>query len=48
MIERFDLVFRCFNMGMWDWDIKMGEMIFNDIWYIMFGYVLNEIFLIWE
>ncbi len=29
--------------GMWDWNIKTGEVVFNHIWAEMLGYELNEI-----
>jgi len=41
--ERLDLVLKGANLGMWDWNIPTGEVVFNARWAEMLGYTLAEI-----
>lgn len=41
--ERFHLALRGADLGMWDWNIMTGEVIFNTRWAEMLGYTLEEI-----
>ncbi len=42
-IDRFALVVRGSNDGIWDWDIATGETFFGPRWYTMLGYENNEL-----
>ena len=41
--QRLDLALKGANLGLWDWNIKTGEVIFNDRWAEMLGYHHDEI-----
>ncbi|BBO82977.1 hypothetical protein DSCO28_35430 [Desulfosarcina ovata subsp. sediminis] len=41
--ERLELVLKGANLGLWDWNIKTGKVIFNERWAEMIGYSLDEI-----
>ncbi len=41
--ERFELALRGTDLGMWDWNIETGDVIFNEGWVKMLGYSLDEI-----
>ena len=41
--ERLDLVLRGASLGIWDWDVVTGGVVFNDRWAEMLGYRLEEI-----
>ncbi len=41
--ERLDLALKGARLGLWDWDIKTGNMIYNERWAEMLGYKLNEL-----
>ncbi len=41
--ERLELVLRGANLGLWDWNVKTGEVIFNDRWAEIIGYTLDEL-----
>lgn len=40
---RLELVLKGADLGMWDWDIRTGEVVFNRRWAEMLGYDLSEI-----
>ncbi len=42
-VERLDLALRSANQGMWDWDMRANEVVFNDVWYTMLGYEPGEL-----
>lgn len=41
--ERSKLAFEGTNLGLWDWDISSGKMIFNKVFYHLLGYAPGEI-----
>lgn len=41
--ERFELAIRGADLGLWDWNIKTGEVIFNENWAKLLGYKLDDI-----
>ncbi len=41
--ERFELALRGADLGLWDWDIVTGHVIFNRRWAEMLGYSVEEI-----
>jgi PAS domain S-box-containing protein len=41
--ERLDLALRGADLGLWDWNIPTGEVVFNSRWAEMLGYTLDEI-----
>ena len=41
--ERLDLALRGADLGLWDWHIESGEVVFNERWAEMLGYRLDEI-----
>ncbi|MCC6228085.1 MAG: PAS domain-containing protein [Phycisphaerales bacterium] len=41
--ERLDLTVSAANLGTWDWNIKTGDVVFNDTWCRMLGYEPSEI-----
>lgn len=40
--ERFDVAVRGAYLGMYDWDINSGDVVYNDIWFRMLGYSPRE------
>ncbi|MEA3241691.1 MAG: PAS domain S-box protein, partial [Pseudomonadota bacterium] len=41
--ERLEMVLKGAGLGMWDWHIPTGEVVFNERWAQMLGYTLDEI-----
>jgi PAS domain S-box-containing protein len=41
--ERLDLAVEGADIGIWDWDVATGEVVFNDQWAEMLGHSLDEI-----
>ncbi len=41
--ERLELVLKGAELGLWDWRIPTGEVVFNERWANMLGYALDEI-----
>ncbi|MCI5082327.1 MAG: PAS domain S-box protein [Saprospiraceae bacterium] len=41
--ERMDMVVKGANLGIWDWDIKSGEVAYNKYWAEMLGFQLEEL-----
>lgn len=41
--DRLDLAVTGTNLGLWDWNIKTGEAVYNKQWAEMLGYTLYEI-----
>ncbi|MDD2698409.1 MAG: PAS domain S-box protein [Arcobacteraceae bacterium] len=41
--ERLNNIIKGTHLGTWEWNIRTGETIFNDIWAEMLGYTLEEI-----
>ena len=41
--ERLEMVLKGAELGMWDWHIPSGEMVFKERWAQMLGYKLEEI-----
>ncbi len=41
--ERLELALKGAELGLWDWNVATGEVIFNDRWAEMLGYRLDEI-----
>lgn len=41
--ERLNLALQGADLGMWDWDIETGKVVFNDRWADMLGYSTDEI-----
>ncbi len=41
--ERLDLTLKGADLGLWDWNIGTGEIVFNERWAHMLGYEVNEI-----
>ena len=41
--KRLDLAVSGTNLGLWDWNVKTGESIYNQQWAEMLGYTLEEI-----
>jgi PAS domain S-box-containing protein len=50
--ERYEVALEAANIGLWDWNIQTGEVIFNEQWAEMIGYRLDELephsFLTWK
>lgn len=49
--ERLELALKGADLGLWDWNVSTGEVIFNDRWAEMLGYRLDEIehhYLTWQ
>ncbi len=42
-VERTHLALNGADLGMWDWHIPTGRVVFNERWAEMFGYALDEI-----
>jgi len=41
--KRMDLALKSADLGTWDWNVKTGDVIFNQRWAEMLGYTLDEI-----
>ena len=41
--DRLELVLKGADLGMWDWNLQTGEVVFNQRWAQMLDYGLNEI-----
>ncbi len=41
--QRLDLALKGADLGLWDWNIQTGHVIFNERWAEMLGYKLDEI-----
>ncbi len=41
--QRLELALKGADMGLWDWNVQTGEVIFNERWAAMTGYRLDEI-----
>ena len=41
--QRLELAVQGANLGLWDWDIPSGKVVFNGRWAEMLGYALEEI-----
>ncbi|GMU91560.1 MAG: hypothetical protein AMXMBFR4_06180 [Candidatus Hydrogenedentota bacterium] len=41
--ERLDLALKGADLGLWDWNIQTGEVIFDERWAGMLGYAVNEL-----
>ena len=41
--ERLELAITGANLGLWDWHVQTGEVVFNEQWAEMLGYALDEI-----
>lgn len=41
--QRFKLAIESADLGLWDWNITTGDVVFNERWAEMLGYTLNEI-----
>ncbi len=41
--ERLELVVKGANLGIWDWNITTGKVVFNDRWAEILGYTLDEL-----
>jgi PAS domain S-box-containing protein len=41
--ERLDLTIKGAGLGAWDWNVKTGEVVFNEQWARMLGYAPGEI-----
>lgn len=41
--ERLTLAMDAAKMGMWDWDVETGDVVFNEAWPRLLGYQLDEI-----
>jgi PAS domain S-box-containing protein len=41
--ERLSTVVQAAELGLWDWNIQTGDVIFNDRWAEMLGYTLSEL-----
>jgi len=49
--DRLDLALRGTGLGIWDWNLKTGQVILGDRWLSMLGYAANELphaFSTWE
>ncbi|RNI14553.1 PAS domain S-box protein [Methanohalophilus sp. RSK] len=41
--ERLQFVIEATELGMWDWEVQSGEVVFNDRWAEIIGYDLEEL-----
>lgn len=41
--QRFKLAIESADLGLWDWNIVTGEVVFNERWATMLGYTLDDI-----
>ncbi|AMK75340.1 MULTISPECIES: diguanylate cyclase [Methylomonas] len=41
--QRMGMALQSANLGLWDWHIPSGKVIFNDLWASMLGYTLDEV-----
>ncbi len=41
--ERLELALKGADLGMWDWDIETGKVVFNHRWAQMLGYLVKDI-----
>ena len=41
--ERMELALHGADLGTWDWNVKTGQVVFNERWAEMLGYTLDEI-----
>ncbi len=41
--ERLNLVIEGTNVGLWDWNLKTNEVVFNERWAEIIGYTLSEL-----
>lgn len=41
--ERLDLALQAAGLGLWDWYVQTGQVVFNDRWADIAGYSLNEL-----
>jgi len=41
--KRFDIALQVTNIGLWDWNIQTGNVVFNEQWSAMAGYSLEEL-----
>ena len=41
--EKLDLAIRGSGLGLWDWRVQTGEIVFNDRWAHILGYTLQEL-----
>lgn len=49
--ERLELIINGANLGTWEWNVRTGDLIFNDRWAKMLGYTRSELkphFSAWE
>ena len=49
--QRLSLALKGADLGLWDWNVETGEVLFDERWATMLGYRLNEIvqdFTTWE
>lgn len=41
--QRMGMALQSASLGLWDWHIPSGKVIFNDLWASMLGYTLDEV-----
>ena len=41
--ERLDLAIKGTGVGLWDWKVQTGKMVFNEKWAEIVGYSLDEV-----
>ncbi|MGV3755064.1 MAG: PAS domain-containing protein [Verrucomicrobiota bacterium] len=41
--ERLEMALRGADLGLWDWDLKTGSVVFGDRWFSMLGYGSSEL-----
>ena len=42
--EKLEFVIKSTNLGIWDWHVQAGEVIFNERWANIIGYSLSELY----